>query len=85
MDMSILARTIAVVIVVIGLAAGIIAIRDAHEGEDAVSASPSAGDDLGAELRRCRDLGMAALDDESCAAAWTRSRDNFLMREADTP
>ena len=39
---------------------------------------PEVDDPLQAELQRCRDLGNAALNDQDCAATWTKTRRRFL-------
>ena len=39
---------------------------------------PEVNDPLRTELQRCRDLGDAALDDQTCAAIWSETRRRFL-------
>ena len=48
------------------------------EGPIAQPVTSASGDPLGAELRRCNDLGAAALDDTGCKRAWAESRRRFL-------
>lgn len=35
---------------------------------------------LHAELRRCRELGLAAAEDEGCRATWAEMRQQFMGR-----
>ncbi|WP_421871832.1 putative entry exclusion protein TrbK-alt [Nitratireductor rhodophyticola] len=88
MDAGIFARTLVVIIVVIGLAAAIMVAQKDRPDSETGSPRPAAkqeGGRLRSELRRCRDLGPEAADDAACIAAWAESRDHFLMRDTDTP
>ena len=52
-----------------------------REGDIDLRAIPElseVNDPLRTELQRCRDLGDAALDDQTCAAIWSETRRRFL-------
>ena len=82
MSAGILARLLAVLTLVLGLAAAIAATRDDTSAPTSfVPPSSTTAASLRSELQRCRDLGEAAADDADCEAAWAESRDSFLMRD----
>jgi len=82
MSAGILARLLAVLTLVLGLAAAIAATRDGPSTPTSfIPPASTAATSLRSELQRCRDLGEAAADDADCDAAWAESRDRFLMRD----
>ena len=42
-------------------------------------------DPLAAELQRCRQISMAAMDDPACEAAWAENRRRFFASPAAMP
>ncbi len=54
----------------------------ARRPEPPPTASPMAPEvaALHAELRRCRELGLAAAEDEGCRATWAEMRRQFMGR-----
>jgi conjugative transfer region protein TrbK len=79
MDMKIAARMLVVLALVAAMTAAIMAPRG-HGTEDAASLSlrHPGGEPARLELPRCRDRGMAALEDAGCQKAWAESRRRFL-------
>ncbi|MDX8495094.1 putative entry exclusion protein TrbK-alt [Mesorhizobium sp. VK22B] len=79
MDMKIAARMLAVLALIAAMTAAIMALRG-HGTEDAASHSlrHPGGDPANVELARCRDLGMAAIDNDGCKRAWAEGRGRFL-------
>jgi len=79
---STFARMVLVAGFVTGIVIGTLLLheRTANEGvENGPTMSlPAAGDP---ELIRCRDLGVAAAEDESCLAAWSEEQQRFLGTE----
>ncbi len=80
MDGKMLARLTAIVFVAIAITASLIerSRKDEPAPVIAAPAAPSASDPLRADLRRCQQLGRAAVDDEHCLATWQKTRDRFL-------
>ncbi|ODT76203.1 MAG: hypothetical protein ABS76_32030 [Pelagibacterium sp. SCN 64-44] len=80
---GILARLLAVLTVILGIAAAISVMGDKPATQTSFfpTSPASSGATLRAELQRCRDLGQDAADDADCAAAWSESQARFLMRD----
>ncbi|SDG96211.1 putative entry exclusion protein TrbK-alt [Pelagibacterium luteolum] len=79
---SIVVRLTLVATLVIAAVALIVMFHNLDAGRQAVPGSVSSGSSTGdAELIRCRDLGMAAAEDESCLAAWSEEQRRFLGTE----
>jgi conjugative transfer region protein TrbK len=80
MDLKIAARMIAVVAIGAGLTAAISALH--RDGGPEVTPSlrlrGPGGDPSLRMLARCRDMGMAALDDPECRKAWIETRRRFF-------
>ncbi|TPK95316.1 MULTISPECIES: putative entry exclusion protein TrbK-alt [unclassified Mesorhizobium] len=79
MNMKIAARMLAVLALIAAMTAAIMALRG-HGMENAASHSlrHPGGEPANLELTRCRDLGIAAVDDDGCQRAWAESRRRFL-------
>lgn len=77
------ARIVAIMLAAVALTATLVSLTREEAPAPVVTApEPSAPTDpLRQILRRCQQLGNAALEDDSCRAAWARSRDRFLGRE----
>ncbi len=77
------ARIVAIMLAAVALTAALVSlIREEEPAPVAIAPERSApADPLRPVLRRCQQLGNAALEDDSCRAAWARSRDRFLGRE----
>lgn len=77
------ARIVAIMLAAVALTAALVSLT--REEEPAPLATlpeaPAPADPLRQVLRRCQQLGNEALEDDSCRAAWARSRDRFLGRE----
>lgn len=86
MDSRMLARLAAIVFVAIAITASLIEMS--HKGKPApiltAPVAPSSSDPVRTDLRRCQQMGRAALDDEDCLKVWQRTRDRFLGREPRT-
>lgn len=79
MDGKMLARLGAVVFVAVAITATVIELTRKEEAPVAVVTLPKpAIDPRRAELRRCRDMGEAAMRDPVCLRAWAENRDHFL-------
>jgi conjugative transfer region protein TrbK len=75
------ARALGLVAVTIATVMASVHFRDNESGIVAaakLSFPPHETDPLGAELARCRAIGMAALEDAGCKAAWAENRRRFL-------
>ena len=83
MDGKMLARLGAVVFVAIALTVTAIdmARKDEPPAPRPASALQPPADPLRESLRRCQQLGEAAVSDADCLAAWAESRDRFLGRD----
>jgi conjugative transfer region protein TrbK len=83
---STFARLVLVAGFVTGIAVAALLIHDraADEGieNEPAGSLPAAGDP---ELIRCRDLGMAAAEDESCLAAWSEEQRRFFGTSQTSP
>lgn len=82
MDGKILARLGAIIFVAIAFTATVIEMTREDEPAQTRSA-PSlqpAADPLRQNLRRCQQLGEAAVNDPTCLATWAENRDRFLGR-----
>jgi conjugative transfer region protein TrbK len=79
MDGKTLARIGAVVFVAVAITATVIELTRKEEAPAtaATQSSPNA-DPLRAMLRRCRDMGEAAMRDPVCLRVWAENRDRFL-------
>lgn len=80
MDLKIAARMIAVVAIGAGLTAAISALHhdDGPEDTPSLRLRDPGGDPPITRLARCRDKGVAALDDPSCRKAWDEARRRFF-------
>ncbi|WP_454918782.1 putative entry exclusion protein TrbK-alt [Xanthobacter sediminis] len=80
MDLKIAARMIAVLAIAAIVAFAATALRE--DGAEEAAPSPvlrhPGGEPPRSELVRCRDLGIAAADDEACRKAWAENRRRFL-------
>ncbi|WP_238123130.1 MULTISPECIES: putative entry exclusion protein TrbK-alt [unclassified Xanthobacter] len=91
MDFRIAARMIAVLALGAAMTIAVVALREA--GVEHTPATPlhtPGGEPQppardGGELARCRDMGVAALDDPSCKKAWAESRRHFLGIREERP
>jgi conjugative transfer region protein TrbK len=79
MDLKIAARMIAVLALVAAMTATVMVLRnDGPEEVPSHRLRDPGGEPPHSELRRCRDLGVAATDDVDCRKAWTENRRRFL-------
>ncbi|WP_137113748.1 putative entry exclusion protein TrbK-alt [Mesorhizobium sp. GR13] len=82
MDGKMLARLGAIIFVAVAITATVIELtredEPAHH-RPAPSLQPTA-DPLRQSLRRCQQLGEAAVNDPGCLATWAENRDRFLGR-----
>lgn len=92
MDLKIAARMIVVLALGAAMTLAVIALRkDGAEVSPASHLHNPGGEPRplsleGDELARCRDMGVAALDDPACKKAWAESRRRFLgLREERRP
>jgi conjugative transfer region protein TrbK len=83
MDLKMLARLGAIVLLAVALVAAAFELR--RDNGAVGDAERLAGDPLTAELLRCRDLGAAATNDVSCIRIWAESRRRFLGPSAPPP
>ncbi len=83
MEGSVLARIAAIVFVAIAITATVVEMGRDEEGQATHPAAPlmHETDPLGAEQRRCQELGEAAASDPDCLAVWAETRDRFLGRD----
>jgi conjugative transfer region protein TrbK len=75
------ARTLGLVAVTIAMIMASVHFRDGGSGIIAAAKRSfplHETDPLAAELARCRAIGMAALDDAVCKAAWAENRRRFF-------
>ncbi|TIO07776.1 putative entry exclusion protein TrbK-alt [Mesorhizobium sp.] len=79
MDPKIAARMIAVLALGAAMTAAFMALRGngSQDASSPRSARPG-GEPAAIELARCRDIGMAAIDDEACRKMWAKNRRRFL-------
>ncbi|MER9835110.1 putative entry exclusion protein TrbK-alt [Mesorhizobium sp. M0145] len=79
MDLKIAARIAAVLALGAAMTAAFMALRGdgSRDASSPRSAHPG-GEPARVELARCRDSGMAAIDDDTCRKAWAESRRRFL-------
>jgi conjugative transfer region protein TrbK len=79
MDPKIAARMIAVLALGAAMTAAFMALRGngSQDASSPRSARPG-GEPAAIELARCRDIGMAAIDDEACRKTWAKNRRRFL-------
>lgn len=82
MDGKILARLGAIIFVAIAITATVIEMTRKEEPVHALPARmlPPPSDPLGDSLRRCQQLGEAAVSNPDCLATWAKSRDRFIGR-----
>ncbi|WP_346907144.1 putative entry exclusion protein TrbK-alt [uncultured Roseibium sp.] len=82
MDGKMLARLAAIVFVAIAITASLIEISRKDEPVPKLTAPAAqlSDDPARADLRRCQQMGRAALDDEDCLKVWQQTRDRFLGR-----
>jgi conjugative transfer region protein TrbK len=82
MDGKMLARLGAIIFVAIAITATVIEMTREDEpaqNRPAPSLQPTA-DPLRQSLRRCQQLGEAAVNDPGCLTTWAENRDRFLGR-----
>jgi len=82
MDGKMLARLGAIIFVAIAITATVIEISRKDEpaaARPAPALQPPA-DPLRQSLRRCQQMGEAAVSDPDCLATWAENRDRFLRR-----
>lgn len=82
MDGKILARLGAIIFVGIAITATVIELARKEEPAP-VRSTPvlqPPSDPLRQSLRRCQQMGEAAISDPECLATWAKSRDRFLGR-----
>ncbi|TIP12536.1 putative entry exclusion protein TrbK-alt [Mesorhizobium sp.] len=82
MDGKMLARLGAIIFVAIAITATVIEMSRKDEpapARPAPSLQPPA-DPLRQSLRRCQQMGEAAVSDPDCLATWAENRDRFLRR-----
>ncbi|HEX4098475.1 MAG TPA: putative entry exclusion protein TrbK-alt, partial [Caulobacteraceae bacterium] len=70
-----------IILLAIVLAAAITASRHARTS----ALDSAAGDELSAELNRCRSLGEKAENDPGCKATWERARRHFFGGDQKAP
>ena len=82
MDGKMLARLSAIIFVAIAITATVIEMTRKEEPEQTLPARALQLrlDPLRDSLRRCQQLGEAAVSNPNCLATWTESRDRFLGR-----
>ncbi|MBO9421645.1 hypothetical protein FIV06_07150 [Labrenzia sp. THAF191b] len=82
MDGRMLARLAAIVFVAIAITASLIEMsrKDDPAPKLTAPATQPSDDTVRADLRRCQQMGRAAVDDQDCLATWQQSRDRFLGR-----
>lgn len=86
MDVKIVVRVLAVLAFGAAMTACVIALRpDGTEESPTQTVEPRAGEPASSELRRCREIGAAALDDAACKKAWADSRRHFLEGNEERP
>lgn len=80
MNVKVLIRGIAYVVLAVALLATAIALNNGqYQPADTLQAEPSPPtNNLDAELARCKALGTEAANDAGCKAAWQASRHYFL-------
>lgn len=79
MDLKIAARMIAVLALVAAMTATVMVLRnDGPEDVPSHRLHDPGGEPRRSELRRCRDLGVAATNDADCRKAWAANRRRFL-------
>ncbi|MER8764510.1 putative entry exclusion protein TrbK-alt [Mesorhizobium sp. M0968] len=79
MNLKIAARITAVLALGAAMTAASMALRGggSQDASSPRSAYPG-GEPASVELARCRDIGMAAIDDDACRKAWAEGRRRFL-------
>lgn len=82
MDGKMLARLGAIIFVAIAITATVIEMSRKHEPAPtrAAPALQRPSDPLRQSLRRCQQMGEAAVSDPDCLAIWAQNRDRFLRR-----
>lgn len=79
MDLKIAARMTAVLALGAAVTAAFMALRgDGSQDASSLRSLHPGGEPAGAELARCRNIGMAAIADEACKRAWAENRRRFL-------
>ncbi|MER8961169.1 putative entry exclusion protein TrbK-alt [Mesorhizobium sp. M0701] len=79
MDLKIAARMTAVLALGAAMTAAFMALRgDGSQDASSPRSAHPGGEPAGAELARCRNIGMAAIADEVCRRAWAQNRRRFL-------
>ncbi|MER8369926.1 putative entry exclusion protein TrbK-alt [Mesorhizobium sp. M1348] len=80
MDLKIAARMTAVLALGAAMTAAFMALRgDGSQDASSPRSAHSGGEPASVELARCRDIGMAAIDDDTCRKAWAEGRRRFLQ------
>ena len=81
LDLDAWARALGLVAVTAAMIMASIHFRDGDSGIVAVTklgSPPPQTDPLADELARCRAIGMAAIEDVACKAAWAENRRRFF-------
>ncbi|MER8423215.1 putative entry exclusion protein TrbK-alt [Mesorhizobium sp. M1403] len=79
MDLKIAARMTAVLALGAAMTAAFMALRgDGSQDASSPRSAHPGGEPASIELARCRDIGMAAIDDDACRKAWAENRRRFL-------
>ncbi|MER8479274.1 putative entry exclusion protein TrbK-alt [Mesorhizobium sp. M1163] len=78
MDLKIAARMTAVLALGAAMTAAFMALRGDGSQDASSPRSAHPGGEPSVELARCRDIGMAAIDDDACRKAWAENRRRFL-------
>jgi conjugative transfer region protein TrbK len=81
LNVSAWARALGLVAVTIAMIIASVDFRDNDSGIIAATKlgfPPHEADPLADELARCRAIGMAAIEDASCKAAWAENRRRFF-------
>jgi conjugative transfer region protein TrbK len=80
MNIKIAARMTAVLALGAAMTAAFMALRgDGSQDASSPRSAHPGGKPAGAELVRCRNIGMAAIADEACRKAWAENRRRFLQ------
>ena len=80
MNLKIAARITAVLALGAAMTAAFMALRgDGSQDASSPRSARPGGEPANIELARCRDIGMAAIDDEACSKFWAESRRRFLQ------
>lgn len=71
-------RIVVLLLALVGMAGIFLAAARSPEPVPSAPERGAAHEDVSSVLRQCRDLGQAALADETCREAWRQARERFL-------